>query len=450
VSGVARILIVDDEPNIRKLLAGVLEDEGYAVASAPDAERARAALAAGNVDLLLLDVMLPGDDGLALLREIRRTDASLPVIMMSGHGTIRTAVEATRLGAHDFVEKPIQVERLLVSLANALRLERLRSENRELRRDLGVETALLGSSAVMVRLREEIARAAPTEARVLITGENGTGKELVARALHAGSPRRDRPLVKVNCAAIPSELLESELFGHEKGAFTGAVAQRRGKFELAQGGTLLLDEIGDMNPTTQAKLLRVLEEREMERVGGERTLPLDVRVLASTNRDLAELLTGGRFREDLYHRLMVVPVHVAPLREHAEDVDELARHYLDLHCVRNGRPPRTFTASALAALRAYRWPGNVRELRNLMERLVIMHGGGEVTEAQVRDVLGGAAAGRPPRAELPLAEQLAAHEREILQRALDAAGGNVAEAARRLGLDRANLHRKLQRLGLRD
>ena len=449
----ARILVVDDEPNIRRMLAGVLTDEGYAVEAAADAEAAWGFLAEQAVDLMLLDVKLPGEDGLGLLRRLREAEAALPVIMMSGHGTIATALEATRLGARDFIEKPIAPERLLVSLANALRLRRLEDENAGLREALAVTGEIIGASAAVTRLREEIARSAPSEARVLVTGENGTGKELVARALHAGSPRRERPFVKVNCAAIPPDLLESELFGHEKGAFTGALSRRRGKFERAQGGTLLLDEIGDMNAATQAKLLRVLEEGEMERLGSERSLRLDVRVLASTNRDLDALLAAGGFRRDLYHRLRVIPIHVPPLREHPEDVEPLAVHYLGHFCAANGRPLKRLDAGALARLRSWPRPGNVRELKNLMERIVIMVDGREVGAAAVAGLLGAAAAGGDAQAGgggATLADSLAACERRLVGEALDAAGGNVAEAARRLGLDRANLHRRLRRLGLRD
>jgi len=448
-----RVLVVDDEPNIRKLLGGVLGDEGYEVVAAADGAEAEERLTEGGLDLVLLDVQLPDTDGLTLLRQWREQELAVPVIMMSGHGTIRTAVEATRLGALDFIEKPIQAERLLLSLANALRLEQLRSENISLRQGLDPSAEMIGRCAGIEALRDQIARTAPTEARVLITGENGTGKELVARALHTGSRRRNRSLITVNCAAIPSELLESELFGHERGAFTGAVARRRGKFELAQRGTLLLDEIGDMNPTTQAKLLRVLEEEEMERVGGEKTIRLDVRVFASTNQNLDRLLDTGQFREDLYHRLKVVPMHVLPLRERGGDIAVLAEHYLDHYCRVGGRPARKLSGDAITALCEYRWPGNVRELRNLMERLVIMTDTPAIDAAQVAQLLA------PPRAAAvdalfrefsTLADKLAACERAVIEDALNEANGNMAAAARQLGLDRANLHRKLKRLGLRE
>ena len=447
----ALILVVDDEPNIRKLLAGVLEDEGYAVAVAADAEAARDVLAAEPIDLILLDVMLPGIDGLEFLGELTSEGAvgpqPPPTIMMSGHGTIQTAMEAIGLGALDFIEKPIQAARLLVSIAAALERRQLRDENAGLREALGATGEILGDSEVMRALREAVARGAASGARVLITGENGTGKELVARALHAGSPRESRPFIKVNCAAIPSELLESELFGHEEGAFTGAIARRRGKFERAQGGTLLLDEIGDMNPTTQAKLLRVLEEEEMERVGGEEPIALDVRVLASTNRDIGALMEAGEFRRDLYHRLKVLPLHVPPLREHPADVRVLALHYLAHFCEQSGRAVKTLEPDAMSLLVAHSWPGNVRELRNLMERLVIMTSGDAIAADQVRAALGD----EDPATAAPtgsLAERLEAFERGELRRALAAAGGNVAAAARELGVDRGNLHRRLKRLDI--
>ncbi len=448
-----RVLVVDDEPNIRRMLGGLLADEGFDVSSAGDLSSARELLARAAFDLVLMDVCLPGEDGLTVLRDPGERALLPPVIVMSGHGTIALAVEATRLGAYDFVEKPIAVERLLLSIRNCLHMERLSAQNAALQQMAGEGGEILGRSAAMARLREEIARAAPSEARVLISGESGTGKELVARALHAGSRRREGPLLKVNCAAIPLELLESELFGHEKGAFTGAVALRRGKFELAQGGALLLDEIGDMNAATQAKLLRVLEERCMERLGGSRTVQLDVRVLASTNQDLQRLLADGRFREDLYHRIKVVPIHVPPLREHIEDTDELAGFYLAHFCRANGRPAKRLTQGAIALLRAHDWPGNVRELKNLMERVVIMIPATTVEAEAMRELVGGPA--HPARAEEPvpqdedLAAGLLRFERERIQQALQASGGNIAEAARRLGLDRGNLHRKLQRLGIR-
>jgi two-component system nitrogen regulation response regulator NtrX len=448
----ARVLVVDDEPNIRKLVSGVLGDEGFSCKGAADAEEARDLLSERAFDVVLLDINLPGTDGLTFLREERERNGFPPVIIMSGHGTIAMAVEATRLGAYDFIEKPIAADRLLLSIRNCLRESRLERENRELREISGAVREMIGSSPAVQRLREQIARAAPTEARVLITGENGTGKELVARALHEGSPRRNGPFIKVNCAAIPSELLESELFGHEKGAFTGASGTRRGKFELAQGGTLLLDEIGDMNPATQAKLLRVLEENEVERVGGEKSIPLDVRVLASTNQDLAGKIREGAFREDLFYRLNVIPVHVPPLRERSGDTGILAAHYLEHFCRSNGRPPKRLGDGARALLGSHEWPGNVREVKNLMERLVIMVDREEILPEDVRPLLERAPMeGEPtiPEEGRTLAEGLEEYERRWIRRVLGDSGGNIAEAARRLGLDRANLHRKIRRLGIR-
>jgi two-component system nitrogen regulation response regulator NtrX len=348
----------------------------------------------------------------------------------------------------DFLEKPLAVERLLVAIANGLERTRLAEENRRLR-EAGPSDELLGESEPMQQLRATIDRVAPSDARVLITGENGTGKELVARALHRSSARSRQSFVKINCAASPSELLESELFGHEKGAFTGALRMRRGKFELAQAGTLLLDEIGDMNPTTQAKLLRVLEESELERVGGERSIRLDVRVLAATNQDLEAKIAAGGFRKDLYFRLRVIPIHVPPLRERRDDVDLLARHYLGHFARENGCSEPRLDGAAWQRLRAHAWPGNVRELRNLMERLVILSSGAHVSGSQIAALLGGGVASdRDPHEGLPLSERLEAYERRILVQALKQSGGNAAEAARELGVDRANFHRKLKRLGL--
>jgi len=443
------ILVVDDEPNIRTLLAGVLEDEGFTVVVAMDTVEARSILKGGSVSLMLLDVQLPGQDGLSFLRELQDEKHPVSVIMMSGHGTIATAVEATRLGALDFIEKPIQVGRLLVSLANAQQLERLKEENSDLRSELGQTNELFGSSEKMQHLRAEISQAAPSGARVLITGENGTGKELIARALHRESLRRDKPFIKVNCAAIPSELLESELFGHERGAFTGAVSRRLGKFELAQGGTLLLDEIGDMNTTTQAKLLRVLEEGELERVGGTVSIKLDVRVFASTNQDLDQLRDDGVFREDLYHRLKVVPLHAPSLRDHSADVPDLAEYFLRCFCESAGRQVKTLSTGAGELLRKHNWPGNVRELRNLMERVMIMVPEVEVKADTLAGLLGsGIRTAGAEESPAGLAEFLEIHERERITLALDQADGNMAAAARSLGLDRANLHRRLKKLGM--
>ncbi len=449
------ILIVDDEPNIRTLLAGVLEDEGYEVVSAKDTVDARKILDSQDVVLLLLDVQLPGQDGLSFLRELQKSKSLCPVIMMSGHGTIATAVEATRLGALDFVEKPILADRLLVSLGNVMRLKQLSAENSKLRSALDLTRELIGSSVLMQQLRSTITQAGSSEARVLITGENGTGKELIARALHLASSRSSKPFITVNCAAIPSELLESELFGHERGAFTGAVSRRLGKFERAQGGSLLLDEIGDMNPTTQAKLLRVLEEGELERLGGVGSIVLDVRIFASTNRDLDELRSTGGFREDLYHRLKVVPIHAPALRDHAEDLPELTDHFLEYFCSSGGRMTKSISPAARRLLAAYNWPGNVRELRNMMERLMIMVPGNVVGVEELSGLLvtteqnGNSRQITEEELENGLSKFLNQHEKNFILKALEKTNGNAAAAARILELDRANLHRRLKKLGIK-
>ncbi|MBZ0267761.1 sigma-54 dependent transcriptional regulator, partial [bacterium] len=360
-----QILVIDDEKNRRGELAGLLTDEGYRALAAPDAEKGLALLGEEAVDLVLLDVMLPGMDGLAALERIRADGRDVPVIVMSGQASLEAAVRATKLGAFDYLEKPLHPDKLLVTLRNALDARTLARANRELKAELtGSGGGLIGDSAAMAALRAEIDRAAAAGARVLITGENGTGKELVARALHEGSPRARAVFVKVNCAAIPKDLIESELFGHEKGAFTGAVTRKIGKLEAAHGGSLLLDEVGDMALEAQAKLLRVLEENEVERVGGRDSIPVDVRVIAATNKDLPQAIADGEFREDLYYRLNVVPIAVPPLRERADDVPLLVAHFRRRYRHETGRAPRPFDDAAIAELRAWSWPGNVRELRN--------------------------------------------------------------------------------------
>jgi two-component system nitrogen regulation response regulator NtrX len=450
---VARILIVDDEKNIRIQLQGLLSDHGYRTSVAADAESALARVAEEPPDLVLLDVNLPGMGGLEALEKIRARGEDPPVVVMSGQGTVDSAVKATKLGAFDYLEKPLDPERLLVTVRNAIEGGRLRHRNRELQG--ARESALVGSSAAMRRLRDEISRAASSDARVLVTGENGTGKELVARALHDQSHRASAPFVRVNCAAIPKDLIESELFGHEKGAFTGAAARRIGKVEQADEGTLLLDEVGDMALEAQAKLLRVLEENEVERVGGSETIPVDVRVVAATNKDLSSAIASGAFREDLFYRLNVVPIHVPALRERREDVAELVDHFRRRFHDESGRPVRAMEPQAMRALEAWSWPGNVRELRNVVERLEIMSDADVLRTAHVEAVLRGA---RPASAtfsgadlglgDRPLREILEETERRAIHAALESSGGTVSEAARRLGLDRANLHRKMRRLGL--
>jgi len=450
---VRRILIVDDEPNIRTQLAGLLGDEGYRAFAAESAERGLDLLREEGPDLVILDVCLPGQDGLTMLARLRDDGADVPVIVMSGHATIETAVRATKLGAFDYLQKPLDPGRLLVTVRNALETGSLRRRNRELSRGVAPD-GLVGSSPAMDALRAAVDRAARAGARVLLTGENGTGKEVVARALHERSTRADGPFVKVNCAAIPKDLIESELFGHEKGAFTGAASRRVGKVEAADGGSLLLDEIGDMALEAQAKLLRVLEENEVERVGGSRAIPVDVRVIAATNQDLARAIEAGTFREDLFYRLNVVPIEVPALRDRLGDVPELVEHFRERFAEESGRPGPALTPEAIAALREWSWPGNVRELRNAVERLLIMTEGDRVEAADVRAMLAGARRPAVPLAsataddDLPLRELLERTERRAIEQALESAGGTIADAARALGMDRANLHRKMRRLGI--
>jgi DNA-binding NtrC family response regulator len=447
----ATILVVDDERNILTSVSRALGLEGYEVEVAGSAEIALDKLARQTFDAILLDVQLPGIDGLAMLDELRRLQIAIPVIMMSGHATIEVAMEATRRGADDFIEKPIGSDRLVLSLKQSLKLRELQQENQELRRRYGPSEALLGRSASMDRLREQIELAARSNAQVLILGERGTGKELVAAAIHAGSARADGPLEKLNCAAVPEGLIESELFGHEAGAFTGATKQRRGKFERAHGGTLFLDEVGDMPPQMQAKLLRVLQEGEIERVGAGAAVKVDVRVVAATNKSLEAEIEAGRFRADLFDRLNVVPLQVPALAEHIEDVPMLVEHFLSLACEIHDRPGKEIAAGAMRLLEAYPYPGNVRELRNLVERLVILTPGVTITEAQARALLpigSSAVSGSYFRPETPLREMLEAVERDLITRALGFRGGHVTKAAADLGLERSHLYKKMRALGI--
>ncbi len=377
------ILVVDDERGILVALKGILEDEGYRPLLVEDGEAALRRMREQPVDLVLLDIWLPGRDGVAILQEISRDWPAVPVIMMSGHGTIETAVRTTKLGAYDFIEKPLSMEKTLLVLRHALEERRLARENSELLRQAEATVEIIGAHPAIVELRRLVGLAAAGSGRVLVTGEHGTGKELVARSIHVHSPRRLRPFVEVNCAALPAELVESELFGHERGAFTGAVDQRRGRFEQADRGTLFFDEIGDMSPRTQGTLLRVLECQSFERVGGSKPVQVDVRVIAATNRRLEDLIAAGRFREDLFYRLAVISLHVPALRDRSGDVPLLAGHFLTAFCAQAGLPPKRFAPSALAALTAHPWPGNVRELRNCVERLVMMVPGDVIDTADL-------------------------------------------------------------------
>jgi len=445
------ILIVDDERAIQKALRGVLEDEGYRVSVAGSAQEALAQLQDESPDLVFLDIWMPGADGLEALAEFKRIRPETAVVMISGHGTIETAVKATKLGAYDFIEKPLSLEKILLAATRALDHGRLERENRDLREQLARGQQIVGQSRLIEELRQQIGIAAPTNGRVLIHGENGAGKELVARAIHVQSARREGPFVEVNCAAIPEELIESELFGHERGAFTGAVSRRRGKFELADGGTLFLDEVGDMSVKTQAKVLRALEEQAFERVGGKDTLRVDVRVLAASNQNLPDLITQGRFREDLYYRLAVIPIEVPPLRQRTEDIPLLVEDFIHLFSGENAKRPKTISVEALAYFLSYEWPGNVRELRNMVERLVIMTPG---------DVIGPDALPPPLRSRDPeasvedtqrektLKEAREAFERAYILSELRAHDWNMTRTAEKLGIERSHLYRKLKTYGI--
>ncbi len=449
----ASVLIVDDEKNILSTLSRALRVEDYDVDVAGNAEIALGRLGKKTYDLLLLDVQLPDVNGLEILRQLRDDHNDVPVIMMSGHGTIDTAVQATQLGAFTFLEKPIGTERLLLAIRNCLGFAELAAENRELKEHAGATDDLLGNSKIMQDLRQRLALAADANASVLITGERGTGKELVARAIHRGSQRASRAYEKLNCAAVPKELIESELFGHETGAFTGATKQRRGKFERASGGTLFLDEVGDMPAPMQAKLLRVLQEGELERVGGNELINVDVRVVATTNKDLPKEIEAGRFRADLFDRLNVLPVRVPTLRERVEDIPLLGAHFLQQTCASNGRRGKSLTAGAMKLLTRYDYPGNVRELRNLVERLVILTPGDEVTESDARALLPiggtGGSSGTYYRPGVPLKQMVEAVERDLILRALEHHKGHITNTASDLGLERSHMYKKMKALDIK-
>ena len=446
----ATILVVDDEKNICISLARIFEMEGYECRTAGSVSETLRSLDGLKPELAILDVHLPDGNGLELLQLLKKKQPDVPVIMMSGQGTIDIALEATRSGAHDFLEKPLSMDRVLITVANALRFDRTRKELDTLRQKVNPEAILLGDSKAMRALSETIKLAAPTNSRVLITGESGTGKELVARAVHAQSRRADAPFIKLNCAAIPSELIESELFGHEKGAFTGATGARKGKFELADGGTLFLDEVGDMRLDVQAKLLRALQEGEVERVGGSRPIHVDVRVLAATNKDLDAAITDGAFREDLYYRLNVIPIEVPPLRQRKDDLRTLIGVFVEQICTENDMRHKNVTQGAMDAMARHDWPGNVRELRNACERLVILSRGEEIGASEVARLLGQGRSvpGGLYRPDVPMKELVAEAERIIILGALEKHDGHVTQTAAGLGLERSHLYKKMRALGI--
>jgi len=453
----ARILIIDDDPNTLASLSRAFRLAGHEAIVSDNAARAAELAKTERFDLILSDVVMPGRDGIALLEDLKNLGVSSPVVMMSGQATVEMAVRATRLGAADFLEKPISTDKLLLTVENALRLSRLEEENRDLKRQLG-RRQIVWASEAMREVMAQVAHVAASETRVCIRGETGTGKELIARTLHDKSARRAGPFISLNCAAIPAELMESELFGHEKGSFTGAAARHIGKFEQAHHGTLLLDEIGDMPLAMQAKLLRVLEEGEIERIGGTRPFPVDVRVVVATHRNLELQVGTGTFREDLYHRIFVFPIVLPPLRERREDIRALAEHFLRLLAEQNNWKPKTLSSEALARLENYSWPGNIRELRNVIERALLLAAGDVVDAAAAARALpeapqiGGMDSPSPAAAgaasEGTLAERVEAFERETLLAELKRHHHHMTKAAKALGLERSHLYKKCQQLGI--
>lgn len=436
------ILVVDDEPGVRSSVKGVLEDEGFRAFTASSGEECLEQLTKLKPDVVLLDVLMPsGIDGIETLRRIKEMGSDVAVIMISGHGNIDMAVEAMELGALDFIEKPLSIDRMLIRLSQALEKKKIQEEYWLLKKEMDERYQMVGESRVMRELVSRVQQVAPTNSTVLIVGENGTGKELVARAIHRNSKRNGQPFVQVNCAAIPDDLIESELFGHEKGAFTGAIASVKGKFEQADGGTIFLDEIGDMSLRTQSKVLRVLEEKDFTRIGGRDIIQVDVRVIAATNKDLNVEVQEERFREDLFYRLNVIPIHVPPLRERPEDIPLLANHFTSRFCRENGKREKRFSQEAMELLQTYKWPGNVRELKNLIERLVIMVPSNDIKASDLPD---------SPMEEyisassMKLREARNEFERRFILQALQRNDWNITETANQLGIERTNLHRKMR------
>jgi two-component system nitrogen regulation response regulator NtrX len=451
----ASILVVDDEPGVRSSISGVLKDEGFDVEAVGTGEECLERANSEAFDVIVLDIWLPGLDGLTTLQRLRERQIDSQVVIISGHGNIESAVRAIKMGAFDFIEKPLSLEKTVLVIRNAMRQRDLEAENRVLRAkvDRQQQNTMVGESAPMLRLREQVALAAPTNGRVLILGDNGTGKELVARTIHQSSRRKSGPFIEVNCAAIPEELIESELFGHVRGAFTGAVADKPGRFEQANTGTIFLDEIADMSLKTQAKVLRVLQEQVMERVGGTQRIKVDVRVVAATNKDLLEEIRSGRFREDLYFRLNVVPIFVPSLRERQDDIPALAEHFMAMLATEYGRRPKRLATEAAARLRQYPWPGNVRELRNVIERLIIMVQGDTITAQDLgflgRDGADGVPEPASPSGPLrPLSEARDEFEKDYILQTLAAQQGNMSRTAEVLGVERSNLYKKLRAFGV--
>lgn len=447
------ICIVDDEPSILNTLSSILEDEGHLVSLAKSGAEALKLIKAEPPDLVILDIWMPDIDGLETLKRVRQQFPNLMVIMMSGHGSVETAVKATKLGAYDYLEKPLDLEKVTILVRNALHQRELEEENLNLRIQVERHSELVGDSAVMALLRQQISAAAPTHSRVLISGENGTGKELVARAIHLESPRRTRSFVEVNCAAIPETLIETELFGHERGAFTGAVSQRRGKFDLADGGTLFLDEIADMSVATQAKVLRVLQEQQFTRVGGGKLIKVNVRVIAASNKELRQEIEKGTFREDLFYRLNVLPIEVPPLRNRREDIPALVRHFLRIHAEEQGMKIKEITDGALAVLARHDWPGNIRELRNQVERLMIMVPKPVIDSSDVIPFMPGGTVEAGHRVSAldvydSLREARHAFEREYISHRLRDNDWNVSKTADDLKIERSHLHRKIKLLNV--
>ncbi len=448
----ANILIADDEKSIRKTLREILEYESYKVDEAVDGAQAFEMLKEGDYDCALLDIKMPKMDGMEVLDKIKATDCDTPIIMISGHGTVENAVEATKKGAYDFIQKPPDLNRLLVTVRNALEKATLVTETKVLRRKVGKTREIIGESPAIQKIKDTIDRVAPTEARVLVTGENGTGKELVARWVHEKSNRRDAPLVEVNCAAIPTELIESELFGHEKGAFTSAIKQRIGKFEQANGGTLFLDEVGDMSLSAQAKVLRALQENRITRVGGDRDILVDVRIVAATNKDLLKEVEEGRFRVDLYHRLSVIIIHVPSLNERSDDVPLLAEKFVKEVCEDYGIPKKVITPKALEELKVMKWEGNIRELRNVMERLVIL-ADQKITETEVKNFVTNTQAKDTPTDLFEAFDKFQDFKEHIeklfIEHKLRKFGWNVSKTAGVLDIQRSHLYNKIEKYDLR-